>query len=548
MPAPNFALAQASPSAITLTTPDWIVLGCYGALLVLTGIYFSRRGAKGVRDYFLAERSMPAWAVAFSILATAQSAATFIGVPERSYVGDLTYLAASLGPLIAALLVSAFFLPRYYRAGVASPYELLENRFGPGARTATSWAYLLGRLLGSGARTYIGALPLSLAVYGDATLPHVLVSIGAIMLVGTVYTLAGGVRSVIWTDVLQVCVYLGAGVAALAFLLSIVPAPLDAVLDALRTAGPDGADKLRVVDPGIRFAPEVTIARGAPYSILASITGLMLLNLAVMAIDQDLVQRCLTCRDHLHAARSVIISQLLGVPVVLLFLAIGLLLFVYYQRPDLMGVSAPAASAPASKDIFQTFILSRMPPGLRGLMIAGVLAIGPIGINATLNSMASTLMNDTVLRVRGSSGPASDLRASRLLVVACGVTLAGVACLCAWWQQHSKLPLLDFAQAVLAFAYTGLLGVFLCALFTRRGSTRSAITAMLAAAGLCVLVQPFVLANLRRFVSSLPSPFAYADAALAWAGAWAFSWHFVAGTAVAFAICLAGSTPPGRRR
>jgi Na+/proline symporter len=478
-------------AAVGLGAWDWVVLGAYGAVLVAAGWWFGRRGARDQRDYFLASRSLPAWAVAISTLATMQSAATFVGVPESAFRGDLTYLSASIAPLLAAAMVCVLFLPVYYARNVGTPYELLESRFGPSARVGASWAYIVGRLLASGARTFIGALPLSLAIFGDTGLAHVLACIGVIMLVATVYTLSGGVRSIVYTDVVQVVVYLGAAVVALVVLWRAIPADGATIVRALADAG-----KLRVVDTSL------DLSKG--FTLLSALTGLVLLNLGAMATDQDMVQRSLTCRSSRHAARSVAMSTLLGVPVVVLFLAIGLLLWVYYSRPDLMGVHGGAA--PAGRDVFASFILTRMPEGARGLMLAGVLAIGPIGINATLNSMASTVLQDAVGRGASRDGRAprgglraeparveggsAQVRRSRAAVVGCGVALSLVACGCAWWQEASGAALIDFAMQVMAFAYAGLLGVFLCAVLTRRGSAASAVAALITGFAVVVLLQP----------------------------------------------------------
>jgi SSS family transporter len=525
------ALANAG-TRLGLAGLDWLVLGTYFALLIGTGVYFSRKSPKDAREYFLAERSMPAWAVALSLVATMQSAATFIGVPEQSYLRNLTYLGASAAPMIAAVIAARVFLPRYYAANVASPYEYLESRFGPSARTATSWTYLLGRLLASGARTYIGALPLSLAIFGDASLPHVCVSIVAIMIVATLYTFVGGIRSVIWTDVLQVCVYMGAAIAAMIVLWNSIPASTGQIVDALRAS-----NKLAIID--------TSTSPTAGFSLWSIFTGLVLLNLAAVATDQDMVQRSLTCKSANHAGRGLIIAALVGVPVVLIFLAIGLLLHVYYQRPDLMGVAA--ANAPLqSKDVFQTFILSEMPVGLRGLMIAGVLAVGPIGINATINSMASTLIADSYQRLVPARESRRDLWASRIAVVGCGVALMLAAMGCAWWQKHSGQALIDFVLGVMSFAYAGLLGVFLCAVCTRRGSQSSAIAALLA--GLCVVLwlQPSLFAGAKSDLAGLTASW------FGWASEPAtnpltrpmtFSYQLVIGTAIAFAVCCVGFNP-----
>lgn len=530
---------------------DWAVLAGYGLLLIVSGWWFSRKGAKDTDDYFLAGRAMPAWAVAISVLATAQSAATFVGVPQQSYAGNLTYVTTMVGPLIAAFITIGIFLPVYFRQNVHSPYHLLETRFGPGARGATSWTYLLGRVLANGARTYIGALPLSLAVFGDTSLEHMVPSIIVIMVIATIYTFFGGVRSVIWTDVLQVCVYLGAAVVAAVVLISRIPASPADVYHALQSAG-----KLHAMPLGVSAsAPYVDWSPDRQNTILAGVTGWMLLNLAVYATDQDLVQRSLTCRNAFQAGKSLLLATLISVPVVLLFLLIGLLLYVFYQRPDIMGT---AATHVPSKDVFATFILNEMPSGARGLMIAGVLAIGPIGINATLNSMASTLVQDTYEKVVPQRDARRDLWVSRLMVVVCAGVLTLGAVGAAWWQDRSDIPLIPFALGVMALAYTGLLGVFATAILTRRGNTQSCIAGLVTGFVVSLLLQPDIAGGLLRMlqvsaisrgmgsdvIAMLPAKGPVAPVAIANLGA---PWIMVIGTAAAFVVCMLGRPADSRR-
>lgn len=179
--------------AQAFTWLDWTVIGVYFGLLVGTGSFFAWRAKrlKTAREFFAGENTMPVWAVAISILATAQSAATFTGVPEQGYTGDLRYLATNIGSIIAALILATVFIPAYYRKRVTTPYQLLESRFGPGAKLATSIAYMIGRIFASGARVFVGAIPVSLAVFGDTSTEHLAISIAAFMIFGILYTLAG---------------------------------------------------------------------------------------------------------------------------------------------------------------------------------------------------------------------------------------------------------------------------------------------------------------------------------------------------------------------
>ncbi|QOJ01752.1 MAG: sodium:solute symporter [Phycisphaeraceae bacterium] len=527
---------SADPSGSTFGLADWLVVAGYFALLAGSGAYFAWRARRqrlaNAADYFTAGHAMPVWAVAVSILATAQSAATFTGVPEQSYTGNLAYLATNLGGLVAAFILAGVFIPAYYRRNVTTPYQLLETRLGRGARLATSWAYMIGRVFASGSRVFVGAIPVSIALFGDADAGHMAIAVSAFMAFGIVYTLAGGITSVIWTDVLQVCVYLGAAVLAVVLLASRVEAPWGEVLSAVREGGPGGASKLELFPSG--FRDDGTFHWGQSINLVTILTGFVLLTLASHGADQDLVQRMLTTKSASRGSWSVISGVLVGIPAVALFLVWGLLLWVLYQRPELM--SRPPAVVPKSSDVVVlTYILHELPAGAAGLMIAGVMAAGPAGINAGLNSMASTFVTDVYRhRVPGRS-EAHYLRVSRLAVVGWGVVLGAFALLCIPWKEAAGQTIIDFVLGVMNFAYAGLLGVFLTALFTRRGNSVSAVAALVAGALTVLAMRPEVWRLAGRWWTGDPA--FEAGFSLAW------PWHLITASAVATAVCCLGRSP-----
>lgn len=516
---------------------DWIVLGGYFALLIGSGVWFSRRKVADTQDYFLANRSMPTWAVALSILATAQSAATFVGVPQSSYAGNLAYLASNIGGLIAAFVLAAVFIPAYYRLNVTTPYALLERRFGPRARTAASWAYLVGRVFASGARVFVGSLPASLAIFGDVAPMHMCITIWAFIAFGIAYTFVGGVSSAIWTDVLQVSVYIGAALVTIAVLLHRIPVGPADLIHALAHP-PQGGSKLVVLPTGLDFSkPWAGFDPGAEFTLLTVTTGFVLLTLASHGMDQDLVQRMLTCRNAAAGARSVIGGVLVGIPAVCIFLVVGLLLYVFYQRPDIMGAAAPAQAAP-SDQAFQTFAYTQMGGGLAGLFLAGLFAAGPAGINSGLNSMASTFVEDVYRRTWPGREEGHYLKAGRGAVVAAGVLLGLFACVCIMLYNPARNSLLGFVLGVMSFAYAGLLGMFFTALFTRRGSTASVIAGWFAGFAVVAALEPVAW---QWWTSFLPGDFdALKKLSIA------FPWRLVIATAVSFAVCLLGDTPARR--
>lgn len=477
----------AGPS--TFAPLDWTVLGVYLAIVTIVGLLAARKRSAS-NDFFLGGRAIPMWAVAISVLATAQSAATFVGGPQQSYAGDLTYLSANLGPLIAAFIVAFVFIPAFYRHNVTSIYELLGHEMGTKAQRVASGMFMLGRVFASGARLYIVAIPFAMVAFGGGEIEpiHLIASIIIITVVAALYSIAGGIRAVIWTDVMQTVVYLGCLAIALLLIWQKIPLSPGEMIDVLRNDGEDG--KLRVIDLSLDFTKDFTL--------WTALLGLMLLNLAAYGTDQDLTQRMLTCKSPRQASWSVISATLIAWPVVFMFLAMGLLLYIYYQRPDVMGDAAPAMAAQGSQRVFIDFILHEMHPGLRGLMMAGLFAAAMSSMDSGLNAMSSTTIADFYRpwrRQRDSSyteGDAGERRAARFASMGWAIAIATFACICIAWQQAANQTLIGFALGVMTFAYSGLLGVFFTALLTKRGNAASAVAAMAVGFATVLLLDPIV--------------------------------------------------------
>lgn len=471
---------------------DWCVLGGYLALVSLVGFLASRK-AGGTEGYFLAGRTMPAWAVAMSMVATTLSVATFTGAPQESFKGNLTYLSLSLGGFVAAFIVAGVFLPRLYRAGTITIYGYIDQRFGATAKTAMSMMFLFGRLLASGARLFIAGIPVCLLLFGEAS-PSSVLLIFAILLIGaigTAYTVSGGIRAVIWTDTMQVILVVGAAVASIALLLHRIPLPLEGILAALNdpAAGPGGHGKLRVIETAFE----------APYSVWAAVIGNAVFMVAAYGCDHDLAQRLLTAKSPARGAVSLIASQALSMGVVCLFLVLGLLLFIFYRRPDLMGAAAPGDVIAASHEVYPQFLLNHMPIGLAGLAMAGMFAAAQGSLDSAINAMASSAVADLYLPLRRRLGHAVDERADsaapRLAVILVGAALIGFAIAASMLFDPKESTLIQFALGVMSFAYSGMLGVFLTALFTRRrGSTASILAALATGVAVTALLQKGVLA------------------------------------------------------
>jgi len=498
---------------------DWLVLAAYFALLVVSGVLLSRRQAS-TYDYFLAGGRIPVIAAAISFLATSLSAATFIGGPQQAFAGNLSYLSANIGSILAVVVVALFFVPAFYRQRVATVYSLLGRRFGAPSARASSGAFLVGRLFASGARLYIAALPASLIAFGDIAWQHQLTAIATMTLVGIVYTLAGGIRAVIWTDVIQTVIFVGAAVVAVILLLQKIPIGLSGILDTLRTAGEGQESKLTIFKLGLGG-----VGPAHTYTILTAIFGFSLLNLGAYGTDQDLAQRLLTCRSAVKGSWSAVTAILVGIPVTALFMGIGLLLYLLYARPDIMGAAAPAYAVEGSRDIFLNFIIHEMPAGVSGLMMAGLFAAGLSSLNSAINAMSSTFINDHYRRLKPDRDERHYLFTGRMGVVAFGIMLGLFACFSVFWQEaRPQTTLIDFALLVMVFAYSGLVAVFTTALFTRRGSNTTVIAALITGFAAVVVMQS------------------------ALAGQIAFPWQMLIATSIAFGVCCIGKSDKGTER
>ncbi|MFV8782042.1 sodium:solute symporter [Microbulbifer sp. SA54] len=506
---------------LQFTALDWAIFATYAAIVAGSGYYFSRVKANDSRDYFLAKNAMPMWMVAISTLATVQSAATFLGGPDLGYRGDLTYLFTNLGAVIAAVIVARTLIPRFYASRVTTVYELLQTRFGQSAKHAAGTIYLLGRVFASGARLYMAGIAVSMILFNDIAAGHVITATLLLAIVGLFQTLIGGVRSVIQSDVLQCAVYVTAAIAVVSVLLWQIPVDMGDIVTALAAPGEGQPSKLTLIDTSWNLAD--------PFNIWATLTGFVLLNIAAFGLDQDVTQRLLTCKTPRDGARAVLFSVILVVPVMAIFMGIGLLLYIFYQKTELMGGMAISQPGGGDVTVFMHYVLHEMPAGLRGLVTIGVIAAALSTLNSSLNSMASVLTEDLYrnwLERRQISKPSSHfVRAGRCGMAVIALCLSAMAILCFYWQQISDLPLITFALSVMVFAYSGLLGVFFTVLFTSRGSSTSVIMALVTGFVVTLLQQPWMISALTGNESPVEI---------------AFPWQLCAGTLVSFAVCNLG--------
>ncbi|MCC6680257.1 MAG: sodium:solute symporter [Phycisphaeraceae bacterium] len=500
---------------------DWTILAAYMAAMMGIGFILARRTSDET-DFFLGSRQMPAWAVGMSVLASSLSAATFIGAPQESFDGNLTYLILNLGGILGALIVAAWFVPAFYHAGTLTIYGYLGQRIGPRAATAASVTFLVGRLMASGARLFMAGIAFSFILFGKTDFTAVAGAVVALSIVGTAYTALGGIRAVIWTDVVQLLVVIGAALLCIALLLRAIPLSIGEILHELRHfTVPDAGgavsevNKLKVVD--WRFDLSL------PYTVWGAL-AVTTLNVAAYGCDHDLAQRLLTTRSAWRGSASIIAAILAGIPIISLFMIIGLLLAIFYQRPDLMGDAFPHDVLIHSEKVYPQYLTNHLPVGLSGLAMAGLLAVAMGSYDSAVNAMAASWLAD----VRGDH---SD-RHSRGAVVMMGALLMVFGLLMLLLYDPQAQSLLHFALSVMTFAYTGLLGVFLTALLLPgRGSERSVITAMVVGALFVLATQPYVMKLVMDKPPSIAMP-----------------WTMLAGTVLSLLICAAGRSGNGYHR
>jgi len=430
---------------------DLTVLIVYLGLTLGLGLRLGGR-QRTATDYFLGGRQLPWLAVAFSVVATETSTLTVISVPGLAYAGDMTFLQLAFGYVIGRIVIAFLLLPAYVRGEAETAYAFLGSRFGRTPQSTASVLFIVTRVLADGVRLFATAIPLALITgwsYGLCIL-----AIGAITVA---YTWAGGIRSVVWLDALQLVLYVGGALIAL-WILLVVLGGWEGVVSLLP------AGKLRVIDPGLGEGLRGLLSGG--YRLPAAVVGGAFLSMASHGTDQLLVQRLLATRGLRQAQAALIASGVLVVLQFALFLVLGATLHAFY-----------AGAAMPSDEVFPRFIVEALPPGLSGLMLAAIFAAAMSTLSSSLNSLASSTVFD--LGRRRSSRMAAetdrDLRRGRLSTLLWAVVLVGGAML----FRSTENPVVEIGLSIASVTYGGFLGVFLLGRLTRVPGERAAMVALL---------------------------------------------------------------------
>ena len=447
------------------TSLDLFVLLAYLVGVTAWGAWLGR-GQRGGTDYFLGGRNLPWFAVMLSVVATETSTLTFLSIPGVAYLGSLTFLQITVGYLVGRIVVARLLLPLYYRGELSTAYALLETRFGGQTRRFVSAIFMVTRLLADSVRLFATAIPLALVTGWSYP-----TSIAVIALATVVYTYFGGIKAVVWVDALQMALYLaGAGVAIVAIQTATQGGWAQILGDAA------AAGKLQMVD--FSFDP------GTAYTLWAGLVGGAFLSMASHGTDQLIVQRLLTCRDLRASQRALVGSGIAVMVQFLLFLLVGLGLWSYYG----------GRSFGTSDEIFARFIVEALPPGVTGLLIAGVFAAAMSSLSSSINALASASAYDFwAPAVEAVGDERRVLRAGRAFTLVWAGLLVGGAIL--FIPASEGTAAVEVALAVASIVYGGLLGAFALGILSEEVDSAGVIAGVVSGIGVVTLVWIFARAD-----------------------------------------------------
>ena len=431
---------------------DLGVIAVYLLFITWFGAQF-KQSQKTLKDYFLGGRNAPWWAIAFSIVSAETSTLTVIGTPALSFTGNFTFLQLIFGYLLGRIVIAVLFLPHYFRGEMYTAYELMQRRFGSRVRKFTAGTFLVLRALAEGVRVFAVSIVVSI-VLGTGEL----VSIAVIVALTLFYTFEGGMTAVIWTDVVQMFLYVAGALVSFFLILQLIPGGWPEVIAMGQTA-----HKFQLLD--FRFSLTAAFFQRT-YSFWAGLLGGCFLTTASHGTEQLLVQRLLSARNERESRFALFSSWAVIFFQFTLFLLIGVLLFVYERH-------APHTASLLPERIYPEFIWTRLPIGLAGLVIAAILAAAMSNLSAALNALASTSIIDFFRPLRPQYSEKQYLRFARWATVLWGAILFGVGFAARHWGR-----VLEAGLSIASVLYGALLGVFLLGVLTKRPGEWSAILGM----------------------------------------------------------------------
>jgi SSS family solute:Na+ symporter len=427
---------------------DLIIIAIYLAGITLFGLRFRKR-QRSMRDYFLADRNIPWWAISLSIVAAETSTLTIISIPGLAYDTNLMFLQVVMGYVVGRVVISFVLLPQYFRGDLYTAYELIERRFGGRLRSLTAGLFLITRAAAEGVRVYAVSIVVGIALgTGEVS------SIAIITALTLIYTFEGGLAAVIWTDVVQTVIYVGGTLVGVFTILHLVPGGWSAIHSLAASTG-----KLQMFD----FTPTLW----KPYTFWAGLLGGAFLTTASHGTDQLIVQRLLAARNQKQSVIALLSSGGAILFQFALFLMVGVMLSAFYHQQ-------PSAAFGKADRIYPIFIVHEMPHGISGLLIAAILAAAMSNLSAALNSLSSSSMMDFYLRRKPEVPERTKMRVSRISTVLWAALLFALAVL----SLHKVGRVIEVGLQIASVAYGALLGVFLLGVLTKRANERGATIAL----------------------------------------------------------------------
>ena len=449
---------------------NFSIVGAYLLLLVAMGFYFSKR-ENSVDDYFKAGGRIPWWAAGLSIFGTQLSAITFMTIPAKTFASDWSYFMFNMGIIIVTPFIVFSFLPYFRRLNVTSAYEYLEDRFNLTARLFGSLMFMFLQLGRLGIVLFLPSMVLSIVTGVDVMTCIILMGVLSI-----IYTVIGGIEAVIWTDVIQVFVLVGGALISIVLILSHIDGGWSGLFELAQSSG-----KLKTFDFQFDFTrPTFWVV------LLGGISA----SLISYGSDQSVVQRYMTTKDEKSAAKSIWTNALLSVPTTLIFFTIGTALFVLYQN---MPEQLDPYALKNTDAIFPFFIVTQLPTGVAGLLIAGVFSAAMSSLDSSMNSVASAVTTDFYRRFRPNKNDREYLNFARWATAIVGISGTALALMMAGWNIKS---LWDQFNTFIGLFAGGLGGLFILGMFTKRANGKGAVIGLLASA----IVQYYVKTQTEVFL------------------------------------------------
>jgi len=436
---------------MTLSPIDLVLLVGYLAGVTVFGAWLGKK-QKNATDYFLGSRNLPWLAVCFSVIATETSTLTFISIPGLAYLTNLNFMQMTFGYLIGRGVISLLLLPGYYRGEIKTAYELIGNRFGPTLRSFTAVIFQVTRLLADGVRLFATAIPLAMITGWDYSWSIIVMAVLTIL-----YTFIGGLRAVVWMDVIQLFVYLAGAGLVMAVAVHQLPEGWFTVWQACQAEG-----KLQMITSGLSMTASEFFRSN--YTLFSGMIGGAFLSMASHGTDHLMVQRLLSCRDLRSSQKALIGSGLFVIVQFLLFLVLGLVLYAYYN-----------GAALRSDEVLAKFISTELPAGAAGLIIAGIFAAAMSTLSGSLNSLASSTLFDLYKPRWGKNlNEKKELYLSKLLTLGWGMVFIGGAMM----FKDQNNPVVELGLAIASFTYGGMLGVFFLGTFNKKVRESDALVAL----------------------------------------------------------------------